>query len=98
VGCGADLHDLTANRMTEGWRCALRDVAGRTRECFTEGRAVCNGVSGRLRYELRLTWLGGATILERLERSNFDVFAQRPALAKADAFPLGLRLLGWKFK
>ena len=52
--------------MTEAWRARLRRVAGRTRESFMDGRQVCDGVSGRLRYELRLTWLGGMRILERL--------------------------------
>ncbi len=33
-------------------------------------------MSGRLRYELRATWLGGTRILDRLERSGFDVFTR----------------------
>ena len=53
----------------------------RTRALFAAGRAVCDGVDGRLRWELRLTWLGGSRILDRLERAGYDVFNHRPTLA-----------------
>ena len=46
----------------------LRAMAQRTRALFEAGRPVCDGVSGRLRWELRVTWLGGMRILDRLER------------------------------
>ena len=81
---GAREADLDARAMSPAWRAALAEMAARTRRLFGEGRAVCDGVSGRLRYELRLTWLGGMRILDRLERSGFDVFAARPALCVSD--------------
>ena len=59
-------------------------MAARTRALFDEGRAVCDGLAGRLRYELRFTWLGGTRILDRLEHAGFDVFTARPALGAAD--------------
>jgi phytoene/squalene synthetase len=70
-------------------------VAGRTRESFRAGRAVCDGVHGRLRYELRLTWLGGMRILENLERADFNVFVARPELGTRDALSLVLQALSW---
>jgi hypothetical protein len=39
---------------------------------------VCDGVRGRLRWELRATWLGATRVLDRLERQRFDVFAVAP--------------------
>jgi hypothetical protein len=82
--------------MTEPWHCALHRVATRTRELFHAGRAVCDGVPGRLRFELRLTWLGGMRVLDRLERDDFNVFVARPTLGAADAAPLMARMLTWK--
>ena len=83
--------------MTEPWRCALHRVAGRTRDLFHAGRPVCDGVAGRLRYELRLTWLGGMRILDRLEHDGFNVFAARPELGAADARRRSRRgMLAWK--
>jgi squalene synthase HpnC len=92
---GAHLDDLDARRMTPAWRAALADVTARTRELFTTGRAVCDGVGGRLRYELRATWLGGSTILDKLEAADYNVFAGRPRLTKADVPSLLWRTLTW---
>ena len=78
--CHARMQDLDDRRLTEPWRCALAGVTGRTRELFGGGRHVCNGVRGRLRHELRLTWLGGVRILDRLERADYNVFTLRPTL------------------
>ena len=81
---GARTSDLDDRRMTEPWQRVLRRVAGRTQLAFVAGRDVCDGVRGRLRYELRCTWLGGVRILERLDRIDYDVFAHRPRLGAGD--------------
>jgi phytoene synthase len=78
------------------WRAALGDVSARTRALFDEGRRVADGVSGRLRWELRATWLGGVRVLERLEAGGFDVFRSRPTIGSRDALPIAWRLLTWR--
>jgi phytoene synthase len=93
---GARKEDLDAGRLTPEWRRALRAVGARTRALFTAGRPVCDGVSGRLRLELRLTWLGGSRILDLLEETDFDLLRTRPALSKGDAVPLVWRAVTWK--
>lgn len=93
---GARESDLAAGRFTPEWRAALEAVGGRTRRLFDAGRPVCDRVPGRLGLELRLTWLGGMRILERLERAGYDVFVRRPALSAADAAPLIWRALTWR--
>jgi hydroxysqualene synthase len=92
---GAKESDLDARRLTPEWRAALAACASRTRELFAVGRPVCDGVTGRLGWELRLTWLGGSRILDKLERHRFDVFNHRPTLGPADAVPLILRAITW---
>jgi hydroxysqualene synthase len=82
---GAKESDLAAGRLTPEWRAALAEAAGRTRELFHAGAPVCDGVSGRLRWELRATWLGGMRILDKLKAVNFDPFAHRPSLTALDA-------------
>ena len=94
--CQAEVRDLADRNLTDAWRCALQRVARRTRELFRGGRAVCDGVGGRLRCELRMTWLGGVRILDRLERNNFDVFASRPELTMADVPLLLWNALMWR--
>ena len=87
--------DLSAGRMTDGWRQALQSGVARTRALFAEGRPLCDAVRGRLRFELRATWLGGMRILDRLERARFDVIGHRPTLGAADALWIAPRLLTW---
>ena len=84
IPSGAREEDLTAGRMTPEWRSVMGEMARRTREFFAAGRGVCDGVDGRLRWELRLTWLGGSRILDKLERNDFDVFGHRPSIGKRD--------------
>ena len=76
------------------WRVVLAAMSRRTRHLFNDGRLVCERTGGRLRYELRLTWHGGARILERVERSNFDVL-RRPTLGARDAGTILWRAALW---
>ena len=92
---GAREADLDARVLSSGWRAALAEMAARTRRLFEEGRAVGDGLDGRLRYELRLTWLGGVRILDRLEQAGFDVFTARPTLGKSDVPALLWNAVVW---
>jgi phytoene synthase len=92
---GAVDADLDAGRMSPAWRAALREMSRRTRALFADGRPVCDGVHGRLRFELRLTWLGGTRILDKLDAAEYDVFRRRPALSARDAGPILWRALTW---
>ncbi len=96
VAAGAREEDLDRGCITSEWRTALARAAGRTRALFREGRPVCDGVHGRLRYELRATWLGASRVLDRLEAGGFDVFAARPALGAPDAAALALGVVTWR--
>lgn len=92
---GADEGGIAAGAMTPPLAAALADAAARTRALFDRGRFVCDAVGGRLGFELRATWLGGTRILDRLERSHFDVFEARPSLGARDALPISARLVWW---
>lgn len=85
--------DLDRRELTPAWREALREAARRTRVLFDAGRNVPQFVSGRLRWELRATWLGGVRVLDRLERAGFDVFRDRPSLGWRDAAVIGWKML-----
>src|SRR6185436_15401675 len=60
--CGAREGAFTS----PAWALALDACVAVTREQFELGRPVCDGVRGRLRFELRCTWLGGTRILDRV--------------------------------
>lgn len=92
---GARESDLDRPNMTREWRDALRQSIRRTRELFDTGRPVCDAVGGRLRWELRLTWLGGMRILENIEAAGCDVLSRRPTLGSRDAPRLLWRAARW---
>ena len=94
--CGATETDLRDGRLTDAWSRALAECVAVTSEWFDRGRAVCDGVAGRLRYELRLTWLGGHRILERVDRLRHNLITQRPTLGVADVPALLWRAARWR--
>jgi phytoene synthase len=99
--CGALEDDLVrasaspAARLTERWVEALGHSIAFTEALFEEGRQVCDGVSGRLRLELRLTWLGGRQILHRVQQSRTRLLHYRPTLGPADLPTLLWRAACW---
>ena len=93
---GADPSDLGRGEMTSAWRLALQECGGVTRRLFERGRPVCDVLRGRLRYELRATWLGGTRVLDKLERGRFDTLRHRPRLSAGDALVIALRALTWR--
>lgn len=95
TAAGARLEDLAPGMPSTPpeWRQALTVCGTRTRALFHEGRPLLDHVTGRLRWELRATWHGGARVLERLEQGRFDPVAERPKLGLTDALVVGWRTL-----
>lgn len=93
---GARPDQLNQQVMSPAWVTTMRECGSRTRDLFNQGRGVCDGVGGRLRYELRATWLGGTRILDRLDRAGYDVFNDRPALGTGDALVIACGTLLWR--
>ncbi len=75
----------------EPWRRLMGFEITRTREFFDRGRALPEKVKPELRRQLRLTWLGGTAILERIESSGYEVFRRRPSLSRWDFLKLFFR-------
>lgn len=92
---GATEEGLAGERLPDEWRAALRDAAAYTRQLFDRGREVCDAVPGRLKYELRATWLGGTRILDKLEASRFDPCVRRPSLSWKDGPGIVWRTIAW---
>jgi squalene synthase HpnC len=93
---GARAEDLGAAHLPVECRQALAAAAGRTRALFACGRPLCDEVRGRLRYELRATWLGGMRILQKLEAAEFDASAGRVRLRATDAPWLLWNVAAWR--
>ena len=92
---GADETALVGENLTPGWRQAIASAVSRTRALFDDGKPLCDRLHGRLRYEIRMTWLGGTRILDRIEAANYDVLNHRPTLGATDLPWLVAAALGW---
>lgn len=93
---GATLSSLNEGRWTPEWRATLAEMGARTHELFAAGRPVADAVRGRLRWELRATWLGGQRILDRLRASDYDVFRARPSLGWRDGAAIAASVVAWR--
>ncbi len=93
---GADEAGIGADPMPTAWQAVFRDVDARTAALFAAGRGVADHVRGRLRYELRATWLGGSLIRQRTARLRRSSFHARPTLTAADVLRLGRDAILWR--
>lgn len=87
--------DLDQLALSPQWIAAMRACVERTRGLFERGRPVAEFVGGRLRLELRATWLGGMRILDKIERMGYDTLRARPALGAPDAVRIAARVALW---
>jgi phytoene/squalene synthetase len=92
---GARESALVEGRITPEWRQAMAAAVHRTRALFDDGLPLCNRLRGRLKYEIRITWLGGTRILDRIEAKRFDVLSHRPTIGPSDIAWLAGTALGW---
>jgi squalene synthase HpnC len=92
---GARETDLAAEQLNPDWARAIDTCIGFTRDRYREGMSVCDAVRGRLRYELRFTWLGGRRILERVAARRTDLLRHRPKLGAVDLPVLVWRACRW---
>ena len=95
AACRAREMDLDGPFLNDAWTAVIRQCVDQTRAQFDAGRLVCDGVRGRLRHELRFTWLGGMRILEQVERTGAALLSQRPTIGKSDVPLLLWRAVRW---
>jgi squalene synthase HpnC len=88
--------DLNAGRVTSEFRALMEELLRRTRSLFAEARPLCDRVGRDLRFELRLTWLGGSGILDAIERVGYDVFRRRPRYSLLGKARLAWRAWRWR--
>jgi hydroxysqualene synthase len=93
---GAAEEDLEHPVMTDSWTRAIGECIRVTDDQFARGRGVCDGVAGRLRFELRVTWLAGRRMLERVRDARGRLLSARPTLTAADTPILLWRALRWQ--
>ena len=84
---------LFAHRADDGYRKLLKFEVDRAQDIFDQGAPLTKKLHGLLRLEIRLTWLGGTTILRKIEALDYDTLNHRPKVGKADMAALFLKAL-----
>ena len=82
---------LCARLVNDNYRKLIAFQVARTQGIFDQGAPLTKKLRGLLRLEIRLTWLGGATILRKIEALNYDTLNHRPTVGKADMALLFLK-------
>ena len=74
--------DLAAHRYNDAFVALMRFEADRARQLFTRGLALVPQVSVPVQTDIELFSRGGLAILDRLEKSDYNVFQARPVLTR----------------
>jgi phytoene synthase len=84
---------LFARLATDHYRQMIAFQVARTQQIFDKGEPLTKKLRGLLRLEIRLTWLGGTSILRKIEALKFDTLNHRPTVGKADMALLFMKAL-----
>ena len=80
--CGMSEEDIASNRNTQAFREMMKFEVERARQWFHRGLPLVEKVDRELAIDLELFSRGGQEILNSIERQNFAVLGQRPAISK----------------
>ena len=83
----------SAGTADKAFRNLLHFEVNRAQALFDAGAPLTRHLHGLLRWEIRLTWLGGTTILEKIRRQDFDTLSRRPKIKKWEMLTLAPRAL-----
>jgi phytoene synthase len=84
---------LFAGLVNANFRALMRFEVQRAQEFFDRGAALPDKLQGLLRWEIRLTWLGGTTILKKIRAQHYDTLSRRPKISKWEMLALAPRAL-----
>ena len=81
---GYSLQDWTNSTLNDRFRDLMKFEVARTREMFFHGVDLPSRVLKELQFELKLVWIGGMTILKKIDSVKGNVLTQRPSLSTFD--------------
>jgi phytoene/squalene synthetase len=81
---GVKEKDLRAGKDSLAVRHLVQNAVDYTDTYYQKGFPLLNSVEGRLKWELRATYLGGQGILNKIRRMDYNVLVQRPTWSAMD--------------
>jgi squalene synthase HpnC len=88
---GVSEQEICAGHNTPAFREMMRFEIARAREWFTQGLPLASKVSRELAIDIELFSRGGLEILNAIERQDYAVLGQRPAISKTRKLALVAR-------
>ena len=88
---GKNVFELKENNLN--FKSVLEANVERAENSFLEGRQLLKYLSGRLKFEIAWTILGGEKILDKIKKMDYDVLNQRPELKKSELIILFFKSL-----
>ena len=83
--------DLLAKKEDERFTGIMQKLTERTRRIFAAGQPLIRELSGRLKLEIKATYMGGNAILDKIEAMDYGVLSKRVKLGKRDKASLILK-------
>ena len=93
---GVSDETIARGAATPEFRALLRREVEFARSLFERGLPLIGRVNRSLALDLDLFSRGGLEILRAIERRNYDVLSERPAISKTTKLALAVRALGGK--
>ncbi len=92
---GYSYKELELKEENDKFRELIKYEVNRTREIFNKGKKLVeltakNSKTKKLSKELKLTWLGGSKILDKIEDINYNVLSTRPKIKTRDKLKIFL--------
>jgi phytoene synthase len=88
--------DLYEKKYNESFKELMKFQVERTEKIFDEGKKLIELTANdtklkKLSKELKLTWLGGMKILDKIKENNYDVFNKRPKISNTDKLKIFIK-------
>ena len=75
--------ELAEGTVTESFRSLMRFEVDRARDLFARGLDLVDTLDGRFKLDVALFTKGGLSVLDAIERRNYDVLSGRPVVTRA---------------
>ncbi|MBS1492365.1 MAG: squalene synthase HpnC [Bacteroidetes bacterium] len=87
-------YELLNNKVeNENYINIIKELIAKTKEFYKKGEELPNLVSGRLKYELKATYYGGMTIINKIEMLNYRTLTTRPVVSGSDKFKILIKTI-----
>lgn len=84
---------LNNNVENENYISIIKELIIKTKELYKKGKELPDLVSGRLKYELKATYYGGMTVINKIEKLNYRTLTTRPVVSGSDKFKILLKTI-----